>query len=373
MKQYAFKKNFFLQPFKSKAQNDVAEHQFATKSCKNVKIILTPVVLENTDELLAGIAQSNVKIIVTVNGEEYQTTVDETGHWSMVNPIVPGTFGSIIARDTAGNSSEPIILAKILPSEDQIVLDAPIILEYGTILAGTAVANSIIIVRSNEIEYRTVTDAEGNWRLENPIAHGGVLSIVVEDQYGLRSPEIMFAKAYEPELPEIPEYMLSTPVVMTNADKLAGQADPNVKIIVTVNTQEYVTTADATGFWQMDNPIQQGGFASIVAEDTYGVRSEEVGIAKLVSLTPEPESDLSEVLVVSIEDSHQSPTEEIQIALNIDALLNPPVPQEIALSLVIENDIVTDSQTTQEMSQALPIFFETNTLVLEPIQTYWVA
>ncbi|MEN8992936.1 hypothetical protein ABD624_13385 [Avibacterium paragallinarum] len=108
-----------------------------------------------------------------------------------------------------------------------------------------------------------------------------MLMIVVEDQFGQQSPAIGLVFPFIQTSPENPSYLLPAPEVTLNTEKLEGNAFQQAKIIVTANGQEYVTYANESGFWSMDNPIQNGGFATIVAEDSRGVQSPEISIAKL--------------------------------------------------------------------------------------------
>ncbi|WP_180145830.1 hypothetical protein [Acinetobacter sp. YH12052] len=208
------------------------------------------------------------------------------------------------------------------------------------------------------------------------MANGGMLMIVVEDQFGQQSPAIGLVFPFIQTSPENPSYLLPAPEVTLNTEKLEGNAFQQAKIIVTANGQEYVTYANESGFWSMDNPIQNGGFATIVAEDSRGVQSPEISIAKLFLAQPESSVELTEILLASDEQSenqNDSQIEPIQSVINLDTLLQDA--NEVPIVLHIdEQDLIALGSDVSNPPAILPALEYPSLLIEAPlIPSDWLA
>ncbi len=203
-----------------------------------------------------------------------------------------------------------------------------------------------------------------------------MLMIVVEDQFGQQSPAIGLVFPFIQTSPENPSYLLPAPEVTLNTEKLEGNAFQQAKIIVTANGQEYVTYANESGFWSMDNPIQNGGFATIVAEDSRGVQSPEISIAKLFLAQPESSVELTEILLASDEQSenqNDSQIEPIQSVINLDTLLQDA--NEVPIVLHIdEQDLIALGSDVSNPPAILPALEYPSLLIEAPlIPSDWLA
>ncbi len=89
------------------------------------------------------------------------------------------------------------------------------------------------------------------WRIDNPIANGGVLSMIAQDQFGRQSPEILLAEPFAPVLPETPQYAIAAPIVLVNGDMLEGKSAPNLKIVIKAYDQQFETHANAGAYWKI--------------------------------------------------------------------------------------------------------------------------
>ena len=204
--------------------------------------------------------------------------------------------------------------------------------------------------------------------------------IVVEDQFGQQSPAIGLVFPFIQTSPENPSYLLPAPEVTLNTEKLEGNAFQQAKIIVTANGQEYVTYANESGFWSMDNPIQNGGFATIVAEDSRGVQSPEISIAKLILAQPESSAELTEILLVSDELSDEqsenqidSPNEPIQAVINLDTLLQDANEVPIVLH-TDEQDLIALGSDVSNPPAILPALEYPSLLIEAPLTpSDWLA
>ena len=208
------------------------------------------------------------------------------------------------------------------------------------------------------------------------MANGGMLMIVVEDQFGQQSPAIGLVFPFIQTSPENPSYLLPAPEVTLNTEKLEGNAFQQAKIIVTANGQEYVTYANESGFWSMDNPIQNGGFATIVAEDSRGVQSPEISIAKLFLAQPESSVELTEILLASDEQSenqNDSQIEPIQSVINLDTLLQDANEVPIVLH-TDEQDLIALGSDVSNPPAILPALEYSSLLIEAPLTpSDWLA
>ncbi|WP_180049662.1 MULTISPECIES: hypothetical protein [unclassified Acinetobacter] len=208
------------------------------------------------------------------------------------------------------------------------------------------------------------------------MANGGMLMIVVEDQFGQQSPAIGLVFPFIQTSPENPSYLLPAPEVTLNTEKLEGNAFQQAKIIVTANGQEYVTYANESGFWSMDNPIQNGGFATIVAEDSRGVQSPEISIAKLFLAQPESSVELTEILLASDEQSenqNDSQIEPIQSVINLDTLLQDANEVPIVLH-TDEQDLIALGSDVSNPPAILPALEYPSLLIEAPLTpSDWLA
>lgn len=200
--------------------------------------------------------------------------------------------------------------------------------------------------------------------------------IVVEDQFGQQSPAIGLVFPFIQTSPENPSYLLPAPEVTLNTEKLEGNAFQQAKIIVTANGQEYVTYANESGFWSMDNPIQNGGFATIVAEDSRGVQSPEISIAKLFLAQPESSVELTEILLASDEQSenqNDSQIEPIQSVINLDTLLQDANEVPIVLH-TDEQDLIALGSDVSNPPAILPALEYPSLLIEAPLTpSDWLA
>ena len=203
-----------------------------------------------------------------------------------------------------------------------------------------------------------------------------MLMIVVEDQFGQQSPAIGLVFPFIQTSPENPSYLLPAPEVTLNTEKLESNAFQQAKIIVTANGQEYVTYANESGFWSMDNPIQNGGFATIVAEDSRGVQSPEISIAKLFLAQPESSVELTEILLASDEQSenqNDSQIEPIQSVINLDTLLQDANEVPIVLH-TDEQDLIALGSDVSNPPAILPALEYPSLLIEAPLTpSDWLA
>jgi hypothetical protein len=315
-----------------------------------------PTIIEN-GEYLAGTADANSVVVLRHNGVETRIEVGVDGQWSVLNPIY-GVGGSLYlyAENEYGLKSPEIGLATLPPLPPSV----PNILETGEYLVGTADADSVVVLRHNGVETRIEVNADGHWSVLNPIyGVGGSLYLYAENQFGIKSLEIGLAA-----LKIIP----TSPSVLENTEILAGLADPQHKIIVTSQNEEYVTYSNAEGHWQMENPIKNGGFASIVAENIYGTKSQPYAVVKLQIQTLEVHElvDLGGLLT-QVEDQRQQVAQEF--VAEVDTTLIDLLDSESYFETILFEQTVSNRVET-----SVEISLQRHDPIYDPFtQTQWVA
>ena len=254
-------------------------------------IILQPSTPEVTEfkAQIIGTADPLVTIIATYNDQQYQTTADAQGNWSLPNPILRTGYVTIVAINAEGISSQQIGLAQIAPPPPSI----PVFSQEEGYLVGTADPHITVVVRHNGIEYSIEADADGQWMLLNPLVPGTTMEVFARNEFGEESPSIISGMAPLPEIPIFPGWTPITPVILDQGEYLSGKATPYTQIIVTANGHEYTASVDHEGNWSMLNPIAQGGTLELYAVNSLGLRSEIIALA-IPMVFPEPQPPIEE-------------------------------------------------------------------------------
>ena len=172
----------------------------------------------------------------------------------------------------------------------------------------------------------------------------------------------------------------SVPSVTEFSSVLAGTADAKSWVVISVGQAQYRVKADAQGNWSIDNPIQDGGSAAIYSVNQFGVRSEDIQIAKIAVVPLAPENDLSDVLTayadVETETGHQDQGVNLQASIDVDSLLRAD-PVNEAQSVWLEPNAVLglDAVLPQQGVQSLSVSFEYRMIELDAVQpaAHWVA
>lgn len=238
---------------------------------------------------ISGVADPFVTIVVTHEGQQYQTTADAQGNWSLLNPILGTGSVTIVAINAEGISSQQIGLAQIAPPPPSI----PVFSQEEGYLVGTADPHITVVVRHNGIEYSIEADADGQWMLLNPLVPGTTMEVFSRNEFGEESPSIISGMAPLPEIPIFPGWTPITPVILDQGEYLSGKATPYTQIIVTANGHEYTASVDHEGNWSMLNPIAQGGTLELYAVNSLGLRSEIIALA-IPMVFPEPQPPIEE-------------------------------------------------------------------------------
>jgi len=223
-----------------------------------IKQPATPEITNFTSKTITGTTDPKAKIIVTYEGQQYQTTTDAKGFWIINNPIIGAGSVTIIAVNAQGVASQEISLAQLpsLPS-------TPAFSQVGDYLEGTADPDVTVVVRHEDVEYSVESDENGNWSLLNPLVPGTAIEVFARNEFGLESPTIVSYLPPDPVFPTIPQVIPDAPEVVEVGEELMGTVMPHAKIVAVTNGQEYTTISDQDGNWSLANPIAQGGTVEI--------------------------------------------------------------------------------------------------------------
>ncbi|MCL9666973.1 Ig-like domain-containing protein [Rosenbergiella epipactidis] len=241
-----------------------------------------------SDQLISGssTAQAGQTVTVSLNGKDYQTTVDAQGHWQFSVPtadlqaLTDGqTTITASVADKAGNSTEAT-------HNVQVDLQAPVITfdnvagdniisfaehSQAQIISGSATGgeagNSVVVTIAGKT-YNTVLDASGNWSVGVPASviaglQDGTVSITatVTDSAGNVGQQSHDVVVNSAEVGLTIETVAQDDVI--NAAE-AGQAltvqggstefASGTTVTVTLNQKQYTATIDAKGHWQLEVP-----------------------------------------------------------------------------------------------------------------------
>ncbi|STK47484.1 adhesin for cattle intestine colonization [Escherichia coli] len=253
----------------------------------------------NASEAAAGVtvsgtstAQTGQTLTVTLNGTNYQTTVQADGSWSLTLPASDltalannGYTLTATVSDQAGNpgsaskgvtvdTTAPVISFNTVAGDDVI---NNVEHTQAQIISGTAtgaVAGDRLVVTIAGQQYVTSTDASGNWSVGVPasvisgLADGTVtisatITASVNDRAG-NPGQTTHALTVDTVAPTVTIATVAGDDIINNAEQLAGQtisgtttAEVGQTVTVTFNGQSWTATVGSGGSWSVFIPAQQ--------------------------------------------------------------------------------------------------------------------
>nr|WP_309476274.1 Ig-like domain-containing protein [Escherichia coli] len=287
------------------AQADRAYSVDATAPLVTINTIASDDIL-NVSEAGAGItisgtstAEAGQTVTVTLNGVNYSGNVQADGSWSVSVPT--GDLASLTASsytvnasvsDKARNSASathnltvdlaaPVVTINTVAGDD--IINAT---EHGQaqIISGSATGattGNTVSVTIGTTTYTTVLDANGNWSIGVPasvisaLAQGDVtITATVTDSAG-NSGTASHTVTVALGAPVLAINTIAVDDIINAAEKGADLAitgtsnqPAGTQITVTLNGQNYTTTADASGNWSVTVPASR---VSALGEATYTV------------------------------------------------------------------------------------------------------
>ncbi|MCL0917511.1 Ig-like domain-containing protein [Escherichia coli] len=287
------------------AQADRAYSVDATAPLVTINTIASDDIL-NVSEAGAGItisgtstAEAGQTVTVTLNGVDYSGNVQADGSWSVSVPT--GDLANLTASsytvnasvsDKAGNPASathnltvdlaaPVVTINTVAGDD--IINAT---EHGQaqIISGSATGattGNTVSVTIGTTTYTTVLDANGNWSIGVPasvisaLAQGDVtITATVTDSAG-NSGTASHTVTVALGSPVLAINTIAVDDIINATEKgadlaISGTSDQpeGTQITVTLNGQNYTTTADASGNWSVTVPASR---VSALGEATYTV------------------------------------------------------------------------------------------------------
>ncbi len=216
----------------------------------------------STSPVITGKSDPNATISLSLNGNSYTTTANDSGQWSYTLPEQPlgsTTTLSISANDAANNtnSKELTLTIPSIPLTITVVEPSTTPVFTGTSTPNTKITVTIPTPNGGSESCTTTTDATGNWSCQLPTLPSGgpyVASIKTEDDKGHSS-----TKTYDVTIPDLP-LVIESPThnssISDSSPTVSGSSNPDSTITVTASTGEKcITIADVLGKWSCELPI----------------------------------------------------------------------------------------------------------------------
>ncbi|WP_375320022.1 Ig-like domain-containing protein [Aliivibrio logei] len=249
-------------------------------------------VIAVTGTATGGDISENDVVTMTINGTDYQTTVDENGNWSVDvagNDLANDTEFEVVvtSNDAAGNTIESsatsthtvdlvadagtVTVADI--TEDDVINAAEsgqVIAVTGTATGGDISENDVVTMTINGIDYQTTVDENGNWSVDvagNDLANDTEFEVVVtsNDAAG-NTIESSATSTHTVDLvadagtvtvaditaDDVINAAESGQVIAVTGTATGGDISENDVVTMTINGTDYQTTVDESGNWSVD-------------------------------------------------------------------------------------------------------------------------
>ncbi|MFO0562579.1 MAG: Ig-like domain-containing protein [Polyangiales bacterium] len=219
---------------------------------------------------ITGTTEPNATVTVSVNGSMVTVTADAMGNWSATVPMGAVSMDgavtiNVTATDGSMNTANTAVMLTVDTVAPTLAISAPMamaLLNTGApTIRGTAEANSTVTLTFTGGRMATATtDAMGNWSYTvpaaMPLSDGPVtVTAVAADRAGNTSP----SRSVSFTVDTVTTVAISTPMtgatVGNRAPMIAGTAEPNATVTVTINAMSVMVTADAMGNWSAATPM----------------------------------------------------------------------------------------------------------------------
>lgn len=232
----------------------------------------------NTDKVLTGTAEANLKVSVTIGADNYVANANQNGDFSikLTTTYNEGTkieaiaYRDNVASDKAISYVETVNITK--PSKP--IVNA--VYATDAVVTGTADANNTIEVTIDSDTFSSESDNEGNFTVNMNKSYPEKTALsVTASKDGQKSDEVNL------NVLPVETTQVTKPVFTDITDKdtlVLGKADPNVTIYFTIGMDNYRTNTDSTGNFTInfDNTYSFGTDVSAYAKDTLGNMSDTV-------------------------------------------------------------------------------------------------
>ncbi|MGF1899435.1 Ig-like domain-containing protein, partial [Aliivibrio sifiae] len=249
-------------------------------------------VIAVTGTAIGGDISDNDVVTMTINGQAYQTTVDENGNWSV--DVAGADLAndtefevSVASTDAAGNTIESTVTSTHtvdtsadagtvtvadITADDVInaAESGQVIAVTGTAIGGDISENDVVTMTINGQAYQTTVDENGNWTVD---VAGSDLANDTEFEVSVASTDAagnevtstatsthtvdLVADAGTVTVADITEDDVinaaeSGQVIAVTGTAIGGDISENDVVTMTINGQAYQTTVDENGNWSVD-------------------------------------------------------------------------------------------------------------------------
>ncbi|CAH7353464.1 conserved hypothetical protein [Vibrio chagasii] len=244
-------------------------------------------VTSSTTPTFSGTGEVGAKVVVTINGVDHSTIVDEEGNWSLTWPtdLPEGQHLYVFyAEDAAGNRTEldyGLVTVDTTPPEldGSVVSNDEGFTDSNPVFEGTSEAGAVITIIISGVEYTTVADGNGDWSFTWPDALEDKhyeYEIFATDKAGNQSESIkgeFVVDTIPPEDIEIhtitddsesTEYEVNEGVV-----EFSGTASAGDIITVTIEGISGDLVVDSSGEWNAEIELDDEGIYGYEISITY--------------------------------------------------------------------------------------------------------
>jgi hypothetical protein len=346
---------------------------------------------------------------MTINGTDYQTTVDENGNWSVDvagNDLANDTEFDVVvvsSSDDAGNTIESsassshtvdlvaaegtVTVADI--TEDDVINAAEsgqTIAVTGTATGGDISENDVVIMTINGTDYETTVDANGNWSVNvagNDLANDTEFEVSVASTDGAGNPVISRGSSthtVDTQVSGLTSDITDATNTGLNTDTVTNITTPNITGVteaganVIINytdannqAQTATGTADVNGVYtiNIDHALKEGSnLLSIVATDIVGntmsitqdvtVNSAPIATDFEITLTDDTSVQFTFAPHVSDIEDDASTTDDKSVGINITEL------PEFGTLYLVDGDTRTEITATTLLTEDSQIEYELN-------------
>jgi hypothetical protein len=219
---------------------------------------ITPPVIPTVSEVsdqsteVSGTTEAGAAVTVSIGEETYTGTADESGNFAITIPVqAAGTVITVSAKDAFGNASEGTTITVV----DKTAPAAPTVSEVSdqsTEVSGTTEAGASVTVSIGEETFTGTADESGNFSIAIPVqAAGTSIAVTAKDASNNVSGEttVTVVDKTAPAAPTVAE-------VGDQSTEVTGTTEAGATITVLIGTETYTGTADETGNFAIEIPVQ---------------------------------------------------------------------------------------------------------------------